>query len=96
MDKYIKRDYLITFLDWDDGEGIWTLSDEELKHLEDKAIDAVPVVHGHWTKECLTDTDRQCSVCGGFVFGWHHLAECTYKYCPWCGAKMDGEENAAD
>lgn len=54
MPKYIKRDDLIVFLDWDDGNGIWTLSDEELKHLEDKAIDAVPVVRCKdcsWTKK---------------------------------------------
>ena len=53
-------------------------------------VDAVPVVHGRWIEnEGLPYCT--CSVCGGNY--WFGLYE-TLKYCPECGARMDGgEEN---
>lgn len=61
-------------------------------------IDAVEVVHGRWF---FTEYEYfNCSVCG---FGYYNGCECsseareklkngdTYRYCPNCGAKMDGE-----
>lgn len=55
-------------------------------------IDAVPVVHGRWVH-----TDM-----AAWWFGKDECSECQYhdderndlsrlKYCPNCGAKMDGE-----
>ena len=54
-------------------------------------VDAVPVVHGKWLPENRTmDYFWICSVCKfpSEAFGAFKL----YKYCPNCGAKMDGEE----
>lgn len=48
-------------------------------------VDAVPVVHGEWT-----DKDggiATCSVCGDRWGVWSVM-----KYCPNCGARMDGEQ----
>lgn len=54
-----------------------------------------PVVHGHWIKDnnsLQTDDyyccyfDYSCSECGKFVNDRNQLP----KYCPNCGAKMDG------
>jgi len=48
-------------------------------------VDAVPVVHGRWT-----DKDggiATCSVCGDRWGVWSVM-----KYCPNCGARMDGKE----
>lgn len=47
------------------------------------AIDAEPVVHGHWIQKGF---DCVCSNCGSFngAFG--------IKYCSDCGAKMDEEK----
>ena len=67
---------------------------EEIKRLQ--AVDAVPVVHGHWVTEeeaiekddyLLRDT---CSVCGHC--DWDCTESQDFKYCPNCGAKMDGRE----
>lgn len=47
-------------------------------------VDAVPVVHGEWT-----DKDggiATCSVCGDRWGVWNVM-----KYCPNCGARMDGD-----
>jgi rubrerythrin len=47
--------------------------------------DAVEVRHGEWKKSSPYNRFMNCSVCG---FGQDHT---TFKYCPNCGAKMDGE-----
>ena len=45
-------------------------------------LDVAPVVHGHMTFKTYK---YKCSECGGFT-------KHTYaKFCPNCGAKMDGD-----
>ena len=52
-------------------------------------IEAEPVRHGEWV-EC--GFRAKCSVCGGS--GSIYDAPINpYKYCPYCGAKMDGGNN---
>lgn len=54
------------------------------------AIDAVPVVHGQWLRENIRPKSyfRVCSMCKKTAY---FCGEgCSYKYCPYCGAKMDG------
>jgi hypothetical protein len=54
-------------------------------------VDAVEVVHGRWIRQDehdpdwwgYTDTHLYCSAC-------MEEANSQYKYCPHCGAKMDG------
>ena len=53
-------------------------------------VDAVPVVHGRWERENIRPKSylRVCSACGKVAY---FCGEgCSYKYCPNCGAKMDG------
>ena len=53
------------------------------------SADAAPVRHGHWIKN-----DPHCDV---LAFLWN-CSECGgesdegYRYCPSCGARMDGEK----
>ena len=54
---------------------------------EAPAVDAAPVVHGHWINQDSTYTRYQCSVCGERNYGGYE------SYCPNCGAKMDEEES---
>ena len=56
-------------------------------------IDAVPVVHGQWIEHPQYDVfgdctwiDYECSKCN--ARGRYNTED--YKYCPSCGAKMDG------
>ena len=52
-------------------------------------VDAVEVVHGRWERYIDEDEDVHyytCSVC-------NYMAIPRYKYCPNCGAKMDGDGN---
>ena len=47
-------------------------------------IDAVPVVHGRWVFD--RPNHYKCSVCDAM---WSGVAR-FMKFCPNCGAKMDG------
>lgn len=63
-------------------------------------LDAVPVVHGHWIWDEVsfnyTCSSCKCSYDYSETYGlFEHGFEYT-SYCPNCGARMDGEENAAD
>lgn len=52
------------------------------------AADVAPVRHGRWIDNGIQGSMLSgCSVCG-FTCGAY-----TFKYCPNCGARMDGAEN---
>ena len=53
----------------------------EVKRLEPK--------RGEWVGVSPTVDTVQCSICGGQIFS----AELETPYCPYCGAKMIGEQN---
>lgn len=53
-------------------------------------VDAVPVVHGHWKEDPSGYGFWICSACG-FV-SEASAANMLYKFCPVCGAKMDGKD----
>ena len=74
--------------------GTCTSDNEYLSDRLKKAptIEAKPVVHGQWIGKPICGNDNcRCSECGS----WHHIhanlrGEVMQKYCPNCGAKMDG------
>lgn len=78
---------------WNDWpEEIQAVDDWEShkKALEDlPAVDAAPVVHARWIDY---KDEHQCSACkeitGVDAYVWKHL---RYDFCPYCGAKMDGD-----
>ena len=61
---------------------------------EAPTLDVAPVVHGRWTIES-DDFDCEfvrCSVCGEEFFdGDNDTVDMLPNYCPYCGAKMDGD-----
>ena len=69
-----------------------------------KAVDAAPIVHGHWVtniydrdfvridKDGFPEKSCYCSVCGDWLTASDEYAVRGY-YCPNCGAKMDEKEN---
>lgn len=59
------------------------------------AVDAEPVRHGKWVLNKHYG-DYECSVCGEGNFRAWDFREHTMNYCPNCGARMDGDEHAAD
>lgn len=60
------------------------------------SADVAPVRHGRWVKHGTRDR-MTCSCCGDY---WEMGLEWTsdnfkgwFKFCPYCGARMDGEDN---
>lgn len=57
-------------------------------------VDAVPVVSGEWLAaedDWNYETTYECLICG-FGIKTEQDAVFDWKYCPKCGAKMDGEK----
>ena len=54
-------------------------------------VDAVPVRHGHWKEDPSGYGFWICSACG-FV-SEASAANMLYKFCPVCGARMDGDHH---
>ena len=56
-------------------------------------VDAVPVVHSEWIPKEKSDTpyglEMECAKCGFSVIVNDAL---YFKFCPVCGAKMDGKD----
>lgn len=77
---------------------IFEIAENVIKSLP--SADVQPVRHGHWdetTEPCgWTDEDRaECSEChNSFVLGVYTMEDIreSFKYCPNCGARMDGEQ----
>lgn len=79
MAEYIKRKTVIDLITrrYENPE----ICTKEINSIP--AADVAPVVHGAWQ---VTDRFKACSVCG---YAFARLL--PDKYCPHCGAKMDGE-----
>ena len=67
--------------------GLCAAADEIIRF---PAADVVEVRHGEWGKEKWKHTDQHiCSLCHSTVRV--HPQSVEYRYCPYCGAKMDGD-----
>ena len=59
------------------------------------AADVAPVVHGYWElyETFASVKIHRCSICKADAERNAADDEILSKYCPHCGAKMDGEKN---
>lgn len=83
----------------EDGMRIAALIEEnKALHQEAKrltAVEAAPVVHGRWIpRKGKWFAYFQCSVCGEKISYPSADGKALPNYCPNCGAKMNGEEDA--
>ena len=70
------------------GHG-WVVALEDISKAP--TVDAVEVVHGRWINtEEKPHLFYRCSECGD---KWSYGVMLHCKYCPNCGAKMDGDGN---
>lgn len=111
MDKYIKQDYLLAalsiFNDRGHGDKNFLLGIESAKEIVRNAPSSdMPVIYSQW-EECdyvepdghrfgtirIPNAGLKCRRCN-HVFKKELLW--ANNYCPNCGAKMSGEDNAID
>lgn len=76
---------------------LYGVIDVILKQLP--AADAAPVVHARWHE--LKDGTEECTNCLGLCpyeenYNGDVIFNFGCEYCPWCGAKMDGERRDDD
>lgn len=103
MDKYMKKSDVIAYIRNEAKEaqsafeelggesGIIAEAFEDLANeLEDfPAADVAPVLHRRWVCGDYYDVGDVCSECD-----WDSQMICpSYRYCPNCGARMDGAED---
>jgi hypothetical protein len=67
------------------------------KVLAEPEVDAEPVRRGEWIPSSIDPYDPyfRCSVCNQGYSTIYHDGE-EMNYCPNCGAKLDGDNDAAD
>ena len=84
-EEFISRtEVLKDFESCNAGNPKWTPQRVKTLLLRQPAADVAPVVHGRWdiSKGLLGDMCK-CSACGS-------LPSLPTKFCPYCGARMDG------
>ena len=86
MTEYIEREALRDALY--DADAI-TMSGVKILN-QFPGADVAPVRHGRWMNANSRPKTywRRCTACGGLSYFCG--IGCSYKYCPNCGAKMDG------
>ena len=66
---------------------------EWLKDYREMKLCYVSVVHGKWIAQYVSTRELtdvfSCSNCNVSVRLLHKKVKCSYKYCPYCGAKME-------
>ena len=86
MAEYIEREAAIESL-----PVAWDSAINALRNMP--SADVAPVVHGRWEEKGYVcgESEFECSVC--------HKTEWRtsigrFRWCPFCGARMDGDSNA--
>ena len=95
MPKYIDADALCKKLEkyvpdgWDEyNDGFTTMQANAMSEVEfSPAADVAPVVHGRWIEDD-TGIMHYCSECHKYNGSTTYMP----KYCPNCGALMDGKD----
>lgn len=94
MPEYIERDTLVSMLDakskmaYGTPKMVFSSASRMVELLP--AADVAAVVHGKW---CWEGKFKACSECGSYVEWNETLGANFWKFCPYCGAKMDKEDD---
>ena len=88
--EYIERGALLNQMMFEMcGTGVQGRAMDVIRYAP--AADVVEVVHGEWIS-VEGDVIWKCSLCDAEIStSWDYENEDMFKYCPCCGAKMDGK-----
>lgn len=98
--EYIEREALLKEIDEEYMPTNWTNSEAEIQADNDYALyrnvieaqpaaDVVEVRYSEWKQVVFDDGAKSCKCC--MACGMFVEPKYNYKYCPGCGAKMDGK-----
>ena len=88
MTEYIERETLMRKIhDAPEADGNKRAAQLLECILQAPSADVAPVVHGRW---CWEGRFKACSICGSYVEWDENLGANFWKFCPNCGALMDG------
>ena len=93
MKEYIEREAARDMMEQALGDE-WEIQYADDRLDEIPAADVMEVQHGRWILNTVRDewqqfhSDPECSECGFHPYYYHDHS--VMKYCPNCGAKMDG------
>ena len=87
MARLIDADALLKDSDKREGAYGWIFSAEDIRNAP--TIEAEPMKYGKWMQDKVAEIQYRynCSECGSPIYDKIR----PYKYCPHCGARMDGE-----
>lgn len=86
MSRYIDADELIKEAEKDGAYGY--VSAEQIANFP-----TAEVKHGRWKRDdSWSWRVYACTACGDVCEVQTEWGKPIYEFCPWCGAKMDGEE----
>ncbi len=97
MAKYIEREALLAHLreckETSTGSGLTAAVITAIQSFVEgmPAADVAPVVHGKWAPSGENPGFLVCSVCGDCYVYDEWADGKKWRYCPACGAKMDGK-----
>lgn len=99
MAKYIEWETLLAHLrkckETSTGSSLTAAVITAIQYFVEKmpAADVAPVVHGKWAPSEGNPGFLVCSVCGDCYVYDEWVDERKWRYCPNCGARMDGGDN---
>lgn len=94
MDEYIEREAAIEAIMCEPSDVHYpSWYADKIKNIQE--ADVALVVHGRWIKEKTQDDfdSMKCTACNGLLLVRWHTRLDFFRYCPNCGAKMDGVSN---
>lgn len=87
MAEYVNKSMLYSLCE---PRGIVTLHVSDIDAMP--SADVTPVVHARWVKPVPGDGDPCCSECKAKQLYLPYVGYFYSKYCPYCGAKMEMEQ----
>nr|DAG22577.1 MAG TPA: LysW biosynthesis protein LysW [Caudoviricetes sp.] len=101
MEKYIEREALLAHLreckETSTGSGLTAAVITAIQSFVEgmPLADVAPVVHGRWAPSEENPGFLVCSACGDCYVVDEWADGKKWRYCPACGAKMDGKGEEA-
>lgn len=106
MARYVNADKVIDVMKtayWDENMHsakddpcvIDAMIDWSIRQVKDAPTeDVAPVVHAYWLESYWGGTGAECSNCNYLIHACdidYQEVKHDFEYCPYCGAKMDGD-----